>query len=78
MFTLKQIVRDGNKPQDMQVRLYEGRNPHLEVNPQTKEPQVGFTMDDGTYCTIDTGLLYVMNGQGKTVETFRLAGSETF
>lgn len=85
MFTIKNVTKgpeDGHGEDS--VRLYEGRNVMFEMNPPDRSvgvpsiPQVGFTMDDGTYCTIDTGVVYVMNSAGKTVDTYRLKNSDWF
>ena len=73
MFTVKQIV---GTQQDQQVRLWEARDVYLERNGITHRPNVYFTYPDGVTCSLDTGLVYVMNDHGKTVESFRLEGSE--
>ncbi|MDQ0996887.1 hypothetical protein QFZ34_002069 [Phyllobacterium ifriqiyense] len=76
MFTIKQVVRSGQKSgKDDAVRLYEGRDPSLETGPSGNQ-QVTFQKDDGVYCSIDSGVVFVMNSTGKTVETFRLKGAE--
>ena len=85
MFTIKNIVRP--KSYDIErdcIRLWEGTNVSLSTRKidlgDGSEPyfvtEVGFDMPDGVYCTIDSGIVYVMNANGKTVETFRLKGSE--
>lgn len=77
MFTVKQVVKD-ETPQGSQVRLWEGKDVYLEHNEATKKPNVHFTMADGPMCSLDAGVVFVMNSAGKTVETFRLEGSDWF
>lgn len=79
MFTIKNVVRPngpGTHGEDDVIRLWEGRNVSFEMNATTKEPFVGFTMPDEVYATIDTGMVYVMNAAGKTVDTYRLKGAD--
>lgn len=85
MFTIKNVTKTaGDGYGEDAVRLYEGRNvmyeraPSQEAGNPNIPMQIGFTMDDGTYCTIDTGVVFVMNGAGKTVDTYRLKGSDWF
>lgn len=76
MFTIKHVFRPYGQKFDS-ISLYEGRFPHLE--PKQSDPtisQVVFTSDEGTICSIDSGIVYVMNSAGKTVETFRLQRSD--
>lgn len=83
MFTIKQVTRtttagsDEPMRNDDKVRLFEARNPYLETGLEGRQ-QVAFTMDDGCHCTIDSGVVFVMNDAGQTVDTFRLANSDWF
>lgn len=82
MFTIKNVTRPESGEDS--IRLFEGRNVMFEPSPYQDSStnglkmQVGFTMDDGTYCTIDAGIVFVMNSAGKTVDTYRLIGSDWF
>lgn len=89
MFTIKNIVRSSHNPDapadytSDSIRLWEGTNVTLQnrkVELDGEDPyivtEVAFDMPDGVHCTIDTGIVYVMNANGKTVETFRLKNSE--
>lgn len=78
MFTIKHVVRSSDTHGSPNlIRLYEATSPALELkeNVAPAEAQVTFQFD-GVTCSIDTGIVYVMNAQGRTVETFRLKGSE--
>lgn len=79
MFTVKQIIKDPNDRSHRAIRLWEATDVWLEPKeyllPEL-EMQVAFNMPDGVLATIDTGVVYVMNQNGKTVETFRLKNSE--
>lgn len=81
MFTIKNVNRGQSEDS---VRLYEGRNVMFEISPRQDSDtkgvrmQVAFTMDDGTYCTIDSGVVFVMNSSGKTVDTYRLENSDWY
>lgn len=79
MFTIKQMIRDPNiAPSETVIRLWEGRDVYSEFNTIVQKPNVHFTMPEGTTCSLDCGVVFVMNSAGKTVETFRLAGSDWF
>lgn len=83
MFTIKNVTRvnfpPGTSSQDS-IRLYEGRNPIYgpAENTTSLDMQVSFDMDDGTHCSLDTGVVFIMNAAGKTVDTYRLKGSDWF
>lgn len=76
MFTIKQIIKNPDDRSRNTIRLWEGKDVHSYSNEETGEVNVGFAMSDGVTCSIDSGIVYVMNGNGKTVETFRLRNSE--
>jgi hypothetical protein len=79
MFTVKQIVKDPNERSNRAIRLWEAVSVWLEPKPHLLpelELQVAFHMPDGVLATIDTGVVYVMNDHGKTVESFHLKNSE--
>jgi len=78
MFTIKKITKDLDCSRRSVVKLWEGTNVSTSYNEKTEKAELHFTMLDGAHCTIDNGLIYVMNSAGKTVETVRLAGSEWF
>lgn len=85
MLIIKNIVMTDDllpAPANQQIRLWEGKNVFFE----TREvpdidgsthlvPTVSFDMPDDVQCSIDTGIVYVMNSSGKTVDTFRLRNS---
>jgi len=87
MLTVKNVTKDIQNSSRDTVRLWEAKNVRLEhvdydkteefpdIVPYTKA-EVHFEMRDGTSCSIDTGIVYVMNDAGKTIEIFRLARSE--
>lgn len=89
MLTVKNVVKDFSDRTRDTVRLWEAKNVQLvnqtygptdefpDVVPYSKT-EVHFEMRDGTHCSIDHGIVYVMNDNGKTVEIFRLEGSEVF
>lgn len=80
---------DPNTPGDPSIisgeritRLWEAVSVHCETRiyqndgePASFVPTVIFTMPDETTCSIDSGIVYVMNAAGKTVDTFRLRNS---
>lgn len=78
MFTIKQVTKDLDNPKRSQIKLWEGSNISTSYNANTERAELHFTMPDGATCTLDNGLLYVMNSSGKTVEIVRLHGSEWF
>jgi len=78
MFTIKQVIKNSDDKPGNAVRLWEGRNPCLEFSDITGKMQVSFQMADDVFCSIDTGVVFVMNASGKTVDTFRLEGSDWF
>lgn len=78
MFTIKQVHKDPENSKRSQIKLWEGTNIATSYNEKTEKAELHFNMIDGSYCTIDHGLLYVMNSSGKTVEIVRLEGSEWF
>lgn len=67
MFTIKQVLSGGADA----VRLFEGRNPVLEKTHDGLK--FSFDMESGGQCTIDAGMIYVMNSSGKTVDTYNLS-----
>ena len=83
MLTVKRIIKDVEAPTRNSIQIWEAKDVqliHRPVEITGQEPyiktEVYFTMRDGGTCSIDTGIVYVMNETGKTVETFRLNGSE--
>jgi hypothetical protein len=79
MFTVKQMVRVKDSPPDCdQIRLWEAKVVQLEFNTLSRKPNVYFDLPEGVTCSLDSGIVYVMNAAGKTVETFRLEGAEAF
>jgi hypothetical protein len=82
MFTIKHVTRTTDRQDSPHnISLFEGRFPRLapkDPMPINGNPEmcVWFETEDAT-CSIDTGIVYVMNAAGKTVETFRLKGSES-
>lgn len=78
MFTIKQVVKDPDCSRRSCINLWEGTNVSTSYNEKTERSELHFIMLDGATCTIDAGVVYVMNSSGKTVETARLAGSEWF
>lgn len=78
MFTIKQLLKDPESPKQNICRMWEGTNIEISYNDRTELAELHFTMIDGARCSIDTGLVYVMNSSGKTVDTARLKGSEWF
>jgi nucleoside 2-deoxyribosyltransferase len=62
------------------ISIWEGDNVRSYLNPFTNDDgtpyevyTVAFDKPDGCMCSIDSGVVYVMNEAGKTVETFRLS-----
>lgn len=76
MFTIKHIVREEGPRGAGRSTLYEARNPRVEYG--EGDPALWFEMDDGSPCRIDSGVSFIMNAQGKTVDTVRLKGSDWF
>lgn len=88
MFTVKQIIKDKSDPSRSRdsIKLWEAKDVYLvnrEITPEDgteryMKLEVNFNMPDGVLASLDSGVIFVMNTNGKTVETFRLAGSEWF
>lgn len=81
MFTIKHVTRTSDQNgSPNNISLYEGRFPRLAPKMQedkSPRPEMCFWFDtDDATCSLDTGIVYVMNAAGKTIETFRFKGSE--
>lgn len=73
MFTVKWLRPAERVPGSFPtVTLWEAERVWTEQNELTKEANVKFAAPDGTECSLDAGLVYVMNAAGKTVDHFIL------
>ncbi len=77
MFTVKQIIKNSDNRQENSIRLWEGENIQASHNDITGQLQVTFDMSDGCHCSIDAGLVCIINSAGKTIDVFRLEGSDS-
>lgn len=75
MFTIKHIVREEGPRGAGRSALYEARDPRVEHG--EGDPALWFETEGGTRM-IDSGVCFIMNAQGKTVDTVRLKGSDWF
>lgn len=80
MFTIKQVCKSLTSDRSLdRVRLWEGYNIEFGLSETTQpKPQVSFQSPDGCHCTVDAGVIFVLNAAGKTVDTFRLEGSDWY
>lgn len=74
MFTVKWIASNGAE------MLYEGSGisytPAGEKAGGGAKSQVSFDMAEGCHCSLDSGRVYVMNAQGRTVSDYVLSTDE--
>ena len=81
MFTIKNVNKDVSRPKDAaanSVRLWEGKDVYFGLNDNGGSPTVSFSAADGSHLSIDHGVVFIMNQNGKTVDTFLLNGSEWY
>lgn len=76
MFTIKNVVSTKIRhyrrtSEGLTTRLWEGRNVRSEIPDQGPMTVVFDEVDGGTW-TLSSGVVYVMNAAGRTVETFHL------
>lgn len=83
MFTIKVVNKDIEQPRNPEtnsVALYTAdREVRHYFHDVFQTPVVEFfSSTTGGYVTVDTGVVFVMNAAGKTVDTFRLKNSEWY
>ena len=77
MFTLKWVA--GNGCQHLYAGVANVDYTPASENTVSKKSQVSFDLPAiGSTCTIETGRVYVMNGDGRTVERYILEGDGEF
>lgn len=77
MFTIKWVAANGCQHLDAGVFNVD-YTPAAE-NSVSKKAQVSFDLPGiNSTCTIDTGRIYVMNDEGRTVERYILEGDSEF
>ena len=65
MFTVKHIACEG-----FDESLWETSSVRHGISPDTNKPTVFFDTEGGTTCSIDAGVVYVMNREGATVAKY--------
>lgn len=67
MFTIKWVASN------CEEMLYRGKDVSYSPGEGERKATVSFNIDGDTHCTIDTGAVYVMNDNGRTVANYVLS-----